>query len=228
MFDHHDGVALIAQLMQNVKQLLNIGKVQAGGWLVENIQRLPGAALRQFARQLHALGLAAGKRCRRLTKTDIGQPHVHQRLQLTRQRRNRIKELTRFFNGHIQYFVDGLAFVLNLQRFPVIALAFALVARHVNIRQKVHFDFNDAIALARFAATAAHVEAESPWRVAARARLRHASKKLANRGKDARIGRRVGTRGAPDWALVDIDHFIEMFQPLNIPIRRRFGDSRPV
>ncbi|EHC58869.1 hypothetical protein LTSEMIN_6034, partial [Salmonella enterica subsp. enterica serovar Minnesota str. A4-603] len=33
----------------------------------------------------------------------------------------------------------------------------------------MHFDFNDAIALARFAATAAHVEAESPWRIAARA-----------------------------------------------------------
>ena len=44
MFDDHDGVALIAQLMQHVKQLLDIGKVQAGGRLVQNVERLTGAA----------------------------------------------------------------------------------------------------------------------------------------------------------------------------------------
>ncbi len=50
-------------------------------------------------------------------------------------------------------------------------------------QKKVHFDFNDAIALARFAATAAHVEAESPRRVAAReAELRHASKSAREPG----------------------------------------------
>ncbi|VDZ81515.1 Uncharacterised protein [Salmonella bongori] len=40
VFDYHDGVALIAQLVQNIKQLLNIGKMQTGGRLIKNIQRL--------------------------------------------------------------------------------------------------------------------------------------------------------------------------------------------
>lgn len=44
VLNHHNGVALIAQFMQYVEQLLNIGEVQTGGRLVENIQRLPGAA----------------------------------------------------------------------------------------------------------------------------------------------------------------------------------------
>ncbi len=65
------------------------------------------------------------------------------------------------------------------------------------------------------------------WRVASRASSETPARqqKLANRGKDARIGRRVGTRGAPDRALVDIDHFISV-PALNIPMRHRFGDSR--
>ncbi|MCS1184989.1 hypothetical protein NXZ96_25990, partial [Escherichia coli] len=47
--------------------------------------------------------------------------------------------LTRLFDGHIQHFVDGFAFVLNLQRFTVIAFAFALVARYVDIRSYSSF-----------------------------------------------------------------------------------------
>ena len=44
MLDDHDGVALIAQLMQHVQQLLDISKVQTGGRLIQDIQRLTGAA----------------------------------------------------------------------------------------------------------------------------------------------------------------------------------------
>lgn len=44
VLNYHNGIALIAQFMQYVEQLLNIGEVQTGGRLVENIQRLPGAA----------------------------------------------------------------------------------------------------------------------------------------------------------------------------------------
>ena len=88
-------------------------------------------------------------------------------MQLTRQRRYGIKEFTRLFNGHIQHFVDGLTLVLNLQRFAVIAFAFALVARHVDIRQEVHLNLNDAVTLAGFAAPTANVKAKAPRRIAA-------------------------------------------------------------
>ena len=167
MLNHHDGVALIPELMQHVQQLLNIRKMQTGGRLIENIQRLPGTAFGQFARQLHALCFTARERGSGLTQSNVRQANVHQRLQLTCQRRNGIEELTCFFNRHIQHFVDSLAFVLNFQRFAVIALAFALIARHVDIRQEVHFDFDHAVALTGFTASATDVKAETPRRVTA-------------------------------------------------------------
>ena len=61
VFNHHDGIALVAQLVQNFQQLLNIGKVQTGGRFIKDIQRLPGTAFGQLARQLDALCFAAGE-----------------------------------------------------------------------------------------------------------------------------------------------------------------------
>ncbi|MNE50429.1 hypothetical protein D3C80_1450020 [compost metagenome] len=142
--------------------------MQTGGRFIQDVQRLTRPAFGQLTRKLHALRLTAGQRCRRLPQTNIGQPHVHQRLQLTRQRRHCIKELTGFFDGHIQHFVDCLALVLNLQRFAVIAFASALIARHINIRQEVHFDFDHAVTLTGFTASAAHVKAETSRRIPAR------------------------------------------------------------
>ena len=167
MFDDHNRVALIAQLMQHVEQLLDIRKVQTGSRLIQNIQRLTGAAFGELTRQLHALGFTARQRSGGLPQTNVGQTDVHQGLQLTRQRRDGVKELARLFDGHVQHFVDGLAFVLNFQRFAVIAFTFALVARDVDVRQEVHLNFDDAIALARFTAAAAHVKAEPSRRVPA-------------------------------------------------------------
>ena len=66
-----------------------------------------------------------------------------------------------------RYFVDGFALVLNLQRFAVIAFAFALVARYVDVRQEVHLNLDHPVALTGFAATAAHVKAEAARRIAA-------------------------------------------------------------
>ena len=124
--------------------------------------------------------------------------------------------------------MDGFAFVLNLQRFTVIAFAFALVARYVNVRQEVHLHFDHAVALTGFAASAANVKAETSWRITTRTGFRYARKQFAHRRKHAGIGRRVRTRSTTNWALVDIDHFIEMLQPLNIAIRCWFGDGRTI
>ncbi|MCY1440584.1 hypothetical protein D9M71_568670 [compost metagenome] len=64
MLDHHHGIAVVAQAMQYVQQLLDIGKVQTGSRFVEDVQGLAGIALGQFARQLHPLRLTAGQRGR--------------------------------------------------------------------------------------------------------------------------------------------------------------------
>ena len=64
----------------------------------------------------------------------------------------------RFFDRHAEYFGDVLALVEHLKGFAVVALAVADIARHIHVRQKVHLDLDDAIALAGFAATTLDVE----------------------------------------------------------------------
>ena len=79
----------------------------------------------------------------------------------------------------------------------------------------MHLDLDDAVAPARLAAPALHVEAEPPRLVAAHLRLRRPAEKLANRVEHARIGRWIRTRRAPDRRLVDIDDFVDIFQAVN-------------
>ena len=46
VFNHHDGIACIAQLREYLEQQLDVGKVQARGGLVQYINRASGVALR--------------------------------------------------------------------------------------------------------------------------------------------------------------------------------------
>jgi hypothetical protein len=90
---------------------------------------------------------------------------------------------------HVQHFADGLALESDLQRLAVVAPAFADVARHVDIRQEMHLDFDDAVALTRLAASAFDVEAEAPGFVAAGAGFRHGCEDVADRREQAGVGR---------------------------------------
>ena len=169
----------------------------------------PVSRRRQFLGQLHALRLAARQRGRRLAELDVAQADVDQRLQLARQRRHRLEQLQRVLDGHLQHVVDVVALVEDLQRLAVVALAVADVAGHVDVGQEVHFDLDQAVALAGFAAAAAHVEAEATRRVAARARFRHLCEQFAQRREQSGVGRRIGTRRAADRRLVDVDDLVE-------------------
>ena len=57
--------------------------------------------------------------------------------------------------------MDVFALVAYFQGFPVITLAFADVAHHVDIRQKVHFDLDETVALAGLTAPSLDVETET-------------------------------------------------------------------
>ena len=48
-------------------------KVQAGRWLVKNINGLAGVWSREFGRKFYSLSFAARQRCRRLSKRQIVQ-----------------------------------------------------------------------------------------------------------------------------------------------------------
>lgn len=61
-----------------------------------------------------------------------------------------IKEFMCFFDGYIQYFVDGFVFVFNFQCFMVIVFIFVLVVWYVDIWQEVYFYFDYVIVLIGF------------------------------------------------------------------------------
>ena len=46
----------------------------------------------------------------------------------------------------------------HLERFAVVSLSLAHVARHVDVGKEMHLDLHETVALARLAAPALHVE----------------------------------------------------------------------
>ena len=85
-------------------------KCKPGRRLVEDVERLAGAAAAQFAGQLDALGLAAGEGRRGLAELDVVEADVVQRLQHRRGSSGTLREvLERLLHVHFQHVVDALA-----------------------------------------------------------------------------------------------------------------------
>jgi len=55
MFNHDDGVPSFHHAMQLHHQHLHIGRMQAGGGLVEHVERVPGRVVLQLGRELDPL-----------------------------------------------------------------------------------------------------------------------------------------------------------------------------
>ena len=68
VLDDDDGVALVDEELEDVQQAVDVGEVQAGGGFVEDVEGAAARALGELARQLEALGLAAGQGRRRLAE----------------------------------------------------------------------------------------------------------------------------------------------------------------
>src|SRR6185436_18642627 len=81
VFDDHNRVACVAQPVQHVQQHPDVVEVQAGGRLIQYVQRTAGVALGEFERELDALRRAAGQRDRALAELDIAQADVGQRFE---------------------------------------------------------------------------------------------------------------------------------------------------
>ena len=58
MLDYHHGVALVDEAVENFEELAHILEMEAGGRLVEDVERLSGGAAREFLGELDALRLA--------------------------------------------------------------------------------------------------------------------------------------------------------------------------
>ena len=113
------------------------------------------------------------------------------------------------------------ALPFDLQRFAVVAFAVAFLARHIDVGQEVHFDLDQAVAAAGFAAAALDVERKTPGFVAARRAFGQLREPVADVGERAGIGRGVRPWRAADGRLVDVDHLVAMFEAGDLVMRAR-------
>src|SRR3954452_9113442 len=93
VLDHDDRVALVDQPLEHREQRLHVGEVEAGGGLVEDVERLARGDLRQLGGQLHPLRLAPRQRRGRLTEADVVEADVVQRLEAAADLRYVAKEV---------------------------------------------------------------------------------------------------------------------------------------
>ncbi len=78
VLDDDDGVSLVHEARHRAEQHADVGPVQAGGRLVEHVERVPPAGTAQLRREFHPLRLAARQRRRRLTKAQVAQAEFGQ------------------------------------------------------------------------------------------------------------------------------------------------------
>ena len=128
------------------------------------------------------------------------------------------KESQRLLHRHLQHIVDALAPVLDLQRLAVVALALTHLTGDIDIRQKVHFDLDDAIAVTGLAPAALDIEGEPGRIVAPHLGIVGLGKHLPDVGEHTGVGGRVGTRGAADGRLIDVDDLVQFLHTQNVPV----------
>src|ERR1700679_633357 len=78
VFDDDDGVALVAEAMEDVEQLRYVEEVKACCGLVENVECSARGPLREFARELHALRFATREGRRVLPEANIRESDVRE------------------------------------------------------------------------------------------------------------------------------------------------------
>ncbi len=208
VFDDDDGVAQIDEPVEHFEQLFQVGEVQSGGRLVEDVERSTGVGARQFRGEFHPLGLAAGERRRALAEGEIVQPHVAERVQHAANLRDVFEQPHRFAAGHVQHVGDRAAVELHGQRLLVVAAAAAGFALDPNVGKEVHFDPPLPVPFALLATPAGDVEAEPPRRVAPQLRLGKLGEERANQVEGPGEGGRVRGRRLSQRLLIDADHLV--------------------
>ena len=189
--------------------------MQAGGGLIQDVERAAGVALAEFQRQLDALRFTTRQCGGSLPQLDVTQAHIQQGLQLARNGGHRLQELERGFHRQVEDLSNVFPLVQHLKRLAVVALPGTDIARHIHIGQKVHLHLHHSVALASLAAPTRHVEGKAARAIAALAGGGYFGHQLANRREQTGVGGRIGARRAANRRLVHIDDFVEMLDAFN-------------
>lgn len=162
MFDHHDSIPLHYEPVEDLDELLHVGIVETDGRLVEEIDGPLGRLAVELGSDLHPLRLAARECRRRLSQLEVAESHLVQGLQPVRDRRDLVEECVRVLNRHGKHLMDVLPLIGDLECLLGEALAVTDVARHVDCREEMHLDRDEAVAFAGLAAATWAVERETP------------------------------------------------------------------
>ena len=223
MLNDDERVAGVAELEENLKQLLDIGEMETAGWFIENVDRAARRFLGQFGSKLDPLRLAAGKGGGLLAEMEIAETDRRERLKLVRRCRDVAEEIEPVIDGHGQHIGDIETLVGDLERLAVEPASAAGFAGHIDRREKIHLDLDHAIALAVLAAATLHVKTEPARPVATHAGRGQLREEIADGVKRAGVGERIGAGRATNRRLVDDDGLVDEFESINrIMFSRRF------
>ena len=203
VLDDDDRLAGVDEPVEQAEQLLDVGEVEAGGRLVEDVD---AALLGHLGGHLEPLQLAAGQRRQRLAEAEVAQPDVGEPLEdLVRGRRGRLavrEELLGLVDGHREHLADVAAAELEIEHRRLEALALAHLAGGGDPGHHRQVGVDDAGAVA-VRAGAIGVGAEQP-----RLHVVGLRERLADRVEQSGIGRRVAAPRAADRGLVDRHHAV--------------------
>ncbi len=149
-------------------ELGDVMEMQTRGRLVENVERAASGALAQFLRELHALRFTARRRGRLLADMDVAEADALQCLERLPHAGHSLEEVGGFIDRRIEDVGNALALEQDLQGLAIVALTLAGVAGDIDVRQEVHLDLDQAVALAGLAAAALDVERKAARLLAAR------------------------------------------------------------
>ena len=211
-----DRIAGIDEFLEHLEQRRYVLEGQAGGGLVEDIERPAGGTLGKLGGQLDPLGFTTRKRGRGLAEVDIAEPDIVQRFQLTFKSRKILEERQRLGYRHVEHLGDILALEPDFQSLAVITLTVADLTGHGDIGQKLHLNLDKAVAAASLAASSLDIERETPGPVTAQAGFGDGGEKLADRREQAGIGGGIAAGRTPYRRLVDIDNLVDILGAGNL------------
>src|SRR5262245_50410605 len=102
MFDNDYCVAKVCQSSQHIEEFLNVLKMQPRRRFVQNVDGSSRSAPAEFLREFDTLRLAAGQSRGLLSKSDITQSDVDQRLQFRLNLRNAAQNVQSIRNRRVQ------------------------------------------------------------------------------------------------------------------------------
>ena len=215
--DEEDAVAGVDQGVELAEQALDVGRVKAGGRLVEHIEGAAPLGALKFSGQFYPLRLAPRELGRGLSEAEIIEPDLAQHLEGPTDVGRVAEEAPSLLDCQRQHFGDGLAVVGDLERLGIVAGAMTGGARRVNAGQEQQLDHDEPLPFAARATPLGDVEGEPAGVIAAFPGFGRRREQGADMVEQAGVGGEVGPRRAADRLLVNLDQPTDAVQAADDP-----------